>query len=176
MQEASRRSEHWGIISSRRSLAYFARFAQSQFISPDRERGSLISIDRSIQWYIGYVLIFLGRLMATAYMEFTVHGPGPCLCHSVVTCTVARVEENVYKPCGLTESLVYSLEILQRMHSRAVPCHAMAIALARRMYTLIHEPSEVTSRQPPPWPRGSNITYIYTYIYIQQTRADVMQD
>ena len=109
----------------------------------------------------------------------------PSLCHSVVTCmcTVVRVEENVYKLCGLTESLVYSLEIFQRMHSRAMPCHAMAIALARHIYTLIHEPSEVTSRQPPPWPRGSNVTYIYIYIYKQlyiqtiiQTRADVMQD
>ena len=96
--------------------------------------------------------------MAPAYMEFTVHGPGPA-CHSVV-CTVARVEDNVYKSCGLTESLVYSLEILQRMHSRAVPCHAMDIALARRTHTLIHEPSEVTSCQPPPWPRGCNVTYI----------------
>ena len=71
-------------------------------------------------------------------------------------CTVARVEENVYKSCGLTESLVYSLEIFQHMHSRAVPCHAMAIALARRIYTLIHKPS--------------NVTYIY------QMQADVMQD
>ena len=85
--------------------------------------------------------------MATAYMEFTVHGPGPA-CHSVV-CTVARVEENVYKSCGLTESLVYSLEILQRMHSRAVPCHAMAIALVRRTYTLIHEPMHVSPRRGP---------------------------
>ena len=32
--EASRRSEQWGIISGRRSLAYFVRFAQSQFIGP----------------------------------------------------------------------------------------------------------------------------------------------
>ena len=94
---------------------------------------------------------------------------GPSLCHSVVTCmcTVARVEENVYKSCGLTESLVYSLEIFQRMHSRAVPCHEMAIALARHTYTLIHELSEVTSHQPLPWPWGSIATYIiiYTNIY-----------
>ena len=103
--------------------------------------------------------------MVTAYRKLTVHGPGPA-CHSVITClcTVARVEENVYKSCGLTESLVYSLEILQRMHSRAVPCHAMAIVLARHTYTLVHEPSEVTSCQPPPWPQGSNVTYIYICI------------
>ena len=34
-------------------------------------------LDRSVQWYIlGYAFIFLGRLMATAYRELTVHGPG----------------------------------------------------------------------------------------------------
>ena len=60
----------------------------------------------------------------TACRELTVYGPGPASCHSVVVCTVARVEENVYNSCGLTESLVYSLETFQRMHSRAVPCHA----------------------------------------------------
>ena len=34
MQEASRCSEHWVIIFGRQSLAYFAKFAQSQFIGP----------------------------------------------------------------------------------------------------------------------------------------------
>ena len=71
----------------------------------------------------------------------------------------------MYNSCGLTESLVYSLETFQRMHSRAAPC-GRAIALVRRTYTLIHEPSEVTSRQPPLWPRGSNVTYIIIYIHI----------
>ena len=47
-------------------------------IGPGWERGSLISIDCSIQWYIlGYAFISLGRLMATAYRELTVYSLGP---------------------------------------------------------------------------------------------------
>ena len=61
----------------------------------------------------------------------------------------------IYNSCSLTGSPVYSLETFQRIHARVVPCHVMAIALARRTYTLIHEPSEVTSHQSlRPW--GSN--------------------
>ena len=78
--------------------------------------------------------------MATTCRELTVH--------LVVTGTVTKEsKENVYNSFGLTESLVYSLETFQCMHSQTVPCHAMAIALARWTYTLIHElsDSDVTS-------------------------------
>ena len=97
---------------------------------------------------------------------------GPSLCHSVVTCmcTVARVEENVYKSCGLTESLIYSQVIFHHLPSQAVPCHAMAVALARRTYMLIYELSEVTSRSAPAMAPGVYCyihIYIHTYIYIQ---------
>ena len=110
-----------------------------------------ISVVSSMQWCIlGYARIHTswpchGYSMQGAYRAWS----GPGLCHSVITCTVARVEENVYNSCGLIESLVYSLETYQRMHSRAVPCYVMAsgraIALARRTYMLIHELSQVTS-------------------------------
>ena len=92
--------------------------------------------------------IFLGRLMATAYMD-------------VHTSESRRECVQVVWPHRVTGIYTHwkSYSTCTRDLCLAMP---LTIALARCTYTLIHEP---TSRQPPPWPWGSNVTYIIIHIY-----------
>ena len=72
-------------ISALHAQVIAIRTIHPKFLHPPLQRYILV-----------YAFIFLGRLIATAYRELTVHGPGPAS-HSVVTCmcTVERVEENM---------------------------------------------------------------------------------
>ena len=141
----------------------YRTFAQSQFIGPGWERGSLISIDRSIQWYI------LGYFSAVSWL-YSLQGayrvrsrPGLLPFGRCMHCSESWREcIQLVWPHRVTGLLTGNLPA-HALASCALPCHGQwPIVLVRRTYTLIHEPSEVTSRQPPPWHRGSNI-----YIYIQ---------
>ena len=105
--------------------------------------------------------------MATACRKLTVHSPGLA---SVIRLLHAQQRESK-RMCITRVASQSHWSTHWKPFSACTRELCLAIVLANHTYTLIHEPSEVTSYQPLSWHRGSNVTYIYVHIYICVTHS-----